>query len=116
MKPIATGFALATFIALSASSLFAQQVAAPRATSVVPRLINFRVWFGGSDGKPLTGTVGVPFSVFKDQEGGAPLWFETQNVQAIIPAGTRFCWERAIPTDYLCSCSLPVKRAGWEFR
>ncbi|HUC28332.1 MAG TPA: hypothetical protein VMR80_02065, partial [Candidatus Acidoferrum sp.] len=82
MKPTTTGFALATCIALSAFSLFAQQVAAPAATSVVPRLINFSGVVRGSDGKPLTGTVGVTFSLFKDQEGGPPLWFETQNVQA----------------------------------
>ena len=82
VKPTTTGFALATCIALSAFSLFAQQVAAPAATSVVPRLINFSGVVRGSDGKPLTGTVGVTFSLFKDQEGGPPLWFETQNVQA----------------------------------
>jgi hypothetical protein len=32
--------------------------------------------------KPLTGVVGVTFSLYKDQQGGSPLWVETQNVQA----------------------------------
>jgi len=32
-------------------------------------------------GKALTGVVGVTFSLYKDQEGGAALWLETQNVQ-----------------------------------
>jgi hypothetical protein len=32
--------------------------------------------------KPLTGVVGVTFSLYKDSQGGAPLWVETQNVQA----------------------------------
>ncbi|MGA8540209.1 MAG: hypothetical protein WB566_11970 [Terriglobales bacterium] len=31
--------------------------------------------------KTLTGTVGVTFSLYKDSQGGSPLWLETQNVQ-----------------------------------
>jgi hypothetical protein len=33
------------------------------------------------EGKPLTGVVGVTFLLYRDQQGGAPLWMETQNVQ-----------------------------------
>jgi hypothetical protein len=60
-------------------SLFAEQT--PTGESVVPPVVKF----GGvlTDGsKPLTGTVGVTFSLYKDSEGGAALWIETQNVQA----------------------------------
>jgi hypothetical protein len=32
-------------------------------------------------GKARTGVVGVTFAVYKDQEGGAALWLETQNVE-----------------------------------
>ncbi len=35
-----------------------------------------------TEGKPQSGTLGVTFALYKDQEGGAPLWLETQNVQA----------------------------------
>jgi hypothetical protein len=31
--------------------------------------------------KPLTGITGITFLLYKDQDGGAPLWMETQNVQ-----------------------------------
>ena len=34
------------------------------------------------DGKRVTGVVGVLFAVYEQQEGGAPLWQEVQNVQA----------------------------------
>ena len=34
-----------------------------------------------ANGKPLSGTAGITFSLHKDQRGGAALWFETQNVQ-----------------------------------
>ena len=41
--------------------------------------------FSGSltdlNGEPLTGTVGVTFSLYQQQQGGAPLWLETQNVK-----------------------------------
>ena len=32
-------------------------------------------------GKPPAGIVGVTFSLYRGQQGGAPLWMETQNVQ-----------------------------------
>jgi hypothetical protein len=39
------------------------------------------------NGKPLAGVVGVTFYLYKDQEGGAPLWLETQNVQGLALLG-----------------------------
>ncbi len=34
------------------------------------------------NGNPLTGVVGITFSLYTEQTGGASLWLETQNVQA----------------------------------
>jgi trimeric autotransporter adhesin len=58
----------------------AQQSAS--ANSVVPAMVKFAGSLLDTDGKPLTGTVGVTFLLYKEQAGGAPLWMETQNVQA----------------------------------
>jgi hypothetical protein len=33
-------------------------------------------------GKLQTGVIGITFSLYRDAQGGAPLWIETQNVQA----------------------------------
>ena len=55
---------------------------AQQPAAVVPTLVNFRGTLTDLNGKPLTGTVGVTFLLYKDQQGGAPLWIETQNVQA----------------------------------
>ena len=58
---------------------------AQRATSadgVVPNMVKFTGTLNDINGKPLTGTVGVTFFLYKEQNGGAPLWIETQNVQA----------------------------------
>src|SRR5579862_8607634 len=67
----------------SAVALIATLVASAQAqqTSVVPNVVNFAGTLRGSDGKPLTGSVGVTFSLYKEQEGGSPLWIETQTVQ-----------------------------------
>jgi len=58
--------------------LFAEQ---PAANGIVPPVVKFGGVLTEVNGKPSTGTVGVTFSLYKDQEGGAPLWMETQNVQ-----------------------------------
>ena len=63
-------------------SLAAQTPSSGSASSSVPPLVNFNGVLADSNGKPLTGTVGVTFYLYQDQQGGAPLWLETQNVQA----------------------------------
>jgi hypothetical protein len=47
----------------------------------VPRLVKFAGMLKDELGKPRTGVVGVTFSVYKEQGGGAALWVETQNVE-----------------------------------
>jgi N-acetylneuraminic acid mutarotase len=50
-------------------------------SSVVPPLMKFSGVLSDGNGKPLAGTVGVTFSLYKDEQGGSPLWLENQNVQ-----------------------------------
>src|SRR5207247_545576 len=45
------------------------------------RLVKIAGTLRGRFGQPLAGLVGATFAIYKDQEGGAPLWLETQNVQ-----------------------------------
>ena len=47
----------------------------------VPRLVKFGGAFKDEQGKPRTGVVGATFAIYKDQEGGAALWLETQNLE-----------------------------------
>jgi hypothetical protein len=54
---------------------------APAASSAVPPMVNFSGRLPDFHGKSTTTTVGVTFSLYKDSQGGAPLWIETQNVQ-----------------------------------
>jgi hypothetical protein len=56
----------------------------PQSTSanlIVPRQIKFSGVLLDDAGKPMTGVVGVTFSIHAVQQGGTPLWLETQNVQ-----------------------------------
>ena len=63
-------------------SIAAQTASSGSTSSSVPPLVNFNGVLADTNGKPLTGTVGVTFYLYQDQQGGAPLWLETQNVQA----------------------------------
>jgi hypothetical protein len=60
---------------------FAQQPAAGAASEVVPLVVNFSGTLTDVNGKPMTTVVGVTFSLYKDSQGGAPLWTETQNAR-----------------------------------
>lgn len=59
----------------------AQQPATTAANVTVPSLVKFSGVLTDVNGKPLTGVVGVSFYLYKDSQGGAPLWMETQNVR-----------------------------------
>lgn len=64
-----------------ALSLAAQTSSSSSATSQVPPLMQFSNVATDVNGKPLTGVVGITFYLYKEQQGGSPLWMETQNVQ-----------------------------------
>ena len=53
----------------------------PTVTSTVPTLINFSGTLSDAIGKSVADVTGVTFLLYKDSEGGAPLWMETQNVR-----------------------------------
>ncbi|MGD0307620.1 MAG: hypothetical protein ABSC71_22580, partial [Candidatus Acidiferrales bacterium] len=69
------------FVCLSASAVpaSAQQSAAQTA---VPRLVQFSGLLKDAASRPVAGVSSVTFAVYADQEGGAALWSETQNVLA----------------------------------
>ena len=62
---------------------YAQQTISTNTNVVVPPLVNFSGVLTDLNGKPITttGVVGVTFLLYKDSQGGSPLWMETQNVE-----------------------------------
>src|SRR5579863_4770056 len=69
-------------IVMFSSVLNAQQTAASGSSVTVPRLVNFSGKAVDAQGKTITGIAGVTFAIYAEQSGGAPVWLETQNVQA----------------------------------
>jgi hypothetical protein len=63
------------------SSSASSELPAVTPTSV-PRLVRFSGTAKDVDGKPLNGTVGITFLLYSASQGGAPLFLESQNVQA----------------------------------
>jgi len=62
--------------------LFYGKVAAsqtPKA-SLVPNLVRFSGTATASNGKALNRSVGITFALYQNQDGGSPLWLETQKV------------------------------------
>jgi hypothetical protein len=53
---------------------------AASAPTVIPTLVPFSSVAAAGDGKMLTGEIGITFLIYKDEEGGEPLWTETQAV------------------------------------
>jgi trimeric autotransporter adhesin len=89
MKPFPISVATLVVSLLLAPALLAQSpdsanqnAAAPSAsTTEVPRLIKFSGTLLDAQDHPMAGPVGVTFALYSQQNGGAALWLETQNVK-----------------------------------
>jgi hypothetical protein len=77
-------YSLFLALLLTPFTSFAQSSAltVPSTSTDVPKLVKFSATAKDESGKLMTGPVGITFSLYKDQQGGSPLWVETQNVQA----------------------------------
>ncbi len=82
MKSCKFSLSMLLTISMFCSLVAAQQGASTQSSAPVPRLVNFSGRTTDFQGKPIAGIAGVTFAIYKDQYEGAPLWLETQNVQA----------------------------------
>jgi hypothetical protein len=62
-------------------TLYLTPICGAQQSPVVPPIVKFSGTLTDGNGKPLTEVVGVIFLLYKDSQGGAPLWMESQNVQ-----------------------------------
>jgi hypothetical protein len=72
---------LVWFVAFWIAFALAQQPGSAN-NAAVPHLVHFGGVLKDAAGQSLTRTVGVTFALYRDEEGGSPLWLETQNVTA----------------------------------
>lgn len=90
MKPSRISMALLVMFLLFAPAMFAQSsdsssqsvaLVAAASTAEVPRLIKFSGTLLDEQGHAVLGPVGVTFALYAQQNAGATLWLETQNVK-----------------------------------
>jgi hypothetical protein len=66
-------------------AFFAVSISLPQETSAqsaVPHLVQFNATLKDDAAHPVSGVASVAFAIYADQDGGAALWTETQNVLA----------------------------------
>jgi hypothetical protein len=68
-------------------SLAAQTAGSNSASAQVPPLIQFSNVATDEGGSSLSGVVSITFSLYNSQQGGEPLWTETQNNVQLDPTG-----------------------------
>jgi len=73
-------FAQASQAQTAASQAQAGSPPAPSTSAAVPRLIKFSGTLKDAKGQQKSGVAGVTFAIYAEQEGGAALWMETQNL------------------------------------
>jgi hypothetical protein len=83
MKPIRISIFRIPVFLLCAFGAQAQEASSTTSTqtAAVPHLVRFTGGVKDANGQPKGGVAGVTFSLYKDDQGGVPLWIETQNVQ-----------------------------------
>ena len=101
-------------VAQTAQSLEPRSAAplAASASTAVPALVPFSGLTTAPDGKPLTGETTITFLIFKDQEGGEPLFAETQSVTPDSSGHYRSSLGQPSPTAFPQSSLLPGKPVG----
>ena len=67
---------------LIATIAVAQSTSGSESSGTVPQLVKFAGVLKDNLGHAKTGMVGMTFALYKEQYDGAPLWLETQNVEA----------------------------------
>jgi hypothetical protein len=76
MRTIASVVLLSGFL----SGISAQQGPTTTPLTTVPRLVRISNTFHPANGLAAAPVEGVTFSIYKEEQGGTPLWQETQNV------------------------------------
>jgi hypothetical protein len=90
MRTFQSSIAVTLLVLVGATGLRAQQTPTPFATAFapVPRLVWFSGTFQPADGQPPQSVETVTVAVYRDREGGEPVWQETQTVP--VRAGGRY--------------------------
>ena len=81
MLKIRIAVSVAIFSLVCMISAVAQQQTAASAPPAVPTVVHFSGTLASLNGQTSASMVGVTFCLYNSQQGGSPLWIESQNVQ-----------------------------------
>ena len=112
MRRIGTSIAVVLSILLFVSICPAQ----PTATTAVPNLIRYGGTLKDATGAPIASATGVTFAIYKQQDGGAAVWMETQNVTTDAKRNTALYSAAPQPQDYPVTSFRKKSNAGWVCR
>jgi len=98
---------LLAFVLTVVLSPWAQQI-----QPEVPRFVNYSGVLLDDTGKAITSVTGVGFSLYRDQQGGAALWMETQNIHP-DKAGNYTVMLGSTSTEGLPSSLFVLGEARW---
>jgi hypothetical protein len=79
---LAPGARAVGFAQQAVDSETSRPVASDAGAESVPRLVQFNGVLKDAASRPVTGVASVTFAIYAEQDGGAALWSETQNVIA----------------------------------
>src|SRR3989304_3841314 len=80
MKLMKRSFSIGLVCLLLVGAVPAQESVSTAAELSTPRWVQFSGVVKDSLGQARAGVVGLTFALYQEQEGGAALWLETQNV------------------------------------
>jgi hypothetical protein len=86
-RSVKVGLSLIAVVGSLVLAGMAQQGVATAASAAVPPLIQFSNVATDEGGNSLSGVVSITFSLYSSQQGGEPLWTETQNNVQLDPTG-----------------------------
>jgi hypothetical protein len=82
MRVIAKAVLVMGCVVLAAAAGYAQCATGESMCGRVPQLVKFNGTLQDAEGQPRTGSFGVTFSIYAQDNGGEALWQEVQNVSA----------------------------------
>ena len=103
-------------LALAALLFVSTSPAQQAGTITVPNLIRYGGTLKDASGAPMTAATGVTFAIYKEQDGGAPVWTETQSVTPDAHGQYSVLLGSTTDTGLPSTSSRKKSNAGWACR
>jgi hypothetical protein len=86
------------------------QAQEPQSNTAVPKVVRFNSSFHSPNSPAAPSVESVTLAVYSEQPGGAPLWFEIQNVSVEAKGSYSVLMGRRSAAGFPWSCSVPFRK------